>query len=232
MWTELPYELGRLHLLLHTLSIETQDPASRRTPRPDRRQNTESVIPPNARRHWFVAGRRVEERDRLITSSSPGCSAPAAAAGRASCASPRSRKPSSSHGRSGQPSPPRSPFPRPFPLRATPAHDGHAAPSPPPIRRGNSARRKSSTASPPPSPPTHFSAPFLSSSRSLPPGNPSIRYSRKNAPLERRPDTTLRVDAICGGAPTLMCGEWDGRAIRLLAILDGDVWFPLTPQQA
>jgi hypothetical protein len=29
-----------------------------------------------------------------------------------------------------------------------------------------------------------------------------------------------------------MCGEWDGRAIRLLSILDGDVWFPLTPQQA
>ena len=44
-------------------------------------------------------------------------------------------------------------------------------------------------------------------------------------------DAALVVECVCGGRFTPMCGEWDGRSIRLLAMADGDVWFPLTPQQ-
>lgn len=45
-------------------------------------------------------------------------------------------------------------------------------------------------------------------------------------------DLAFRVDCICAGRPAPMSGEWDGRHLRVLAILDGDAWIPLTPQQA
>ena len=70
---ELPLELGRLHLLLHAITrADEHDDATRaelqsliggRSPSNDDAGET-------VEDHWFIAGRRVEERDRLITSAS------------------------------------------------------------------------------------------------------------------------------------------------------------------
>ncbi len=49
-------------------------------------------------------------------------------------------------------------------------------------------------------------------------------------PWQAGNDETLRVEAIAGGAPTLVCGEWDGFAIRLLAVADGQRWATLNPR--
>lgn len=43
----------------------------------------------------------------------------------------------------------------------------------------------------------------------------------------RTAEEPLFVEAICGGHPTLACGEWDGRHLRLLSIRESDRWLPI-----
>jgi hypothetical protein len=42
----------------------------------------------------------------------------------------------------------------------------------------------------------------------------------------------FRVECICSGNFVPVCGEWDGRCLKLLSICDGVVWYPLTPQHS
>jgi hypothetical protein len=232
--TELPLELGRLHLLVHTFSAENPNPALRAEVFAQiGGKSTESAIPAESiEDDWFVAGRRVEERDRLITSSSWLIGTRSGRWARVLRFAPVPQTIVEPWPLGSTVTTALTFSPGLFPLRAIPAHDGHSAMLPPPISRE-----------------THLDAlldrfattlaanPFL---RVLPFIMPLAPVTEshlsdtlgKILPWDATADTALRVDCICGGAPALMCGEWDGRAIRLLTILDGDAWFPLTPQQA
>ena len=234
--TELPFELGRLHLLVQTLThaAEGADPTLRaellaqiggKSTDPEMPQ--ESVDD-----DWFVAGRRVEERDRLITSSTLLLGARSGRWARVLRFAP-------------VPQTIVEPWPfgttvattlafQPglFPLRATAVHDGRVSMRPVPESTETHLEMLLE----------RFAAalaanPFL---RTLPFLMPLVSVAENflldadgnSLPWLATGDIALRVDCICGGTPTLMCGEWDGRFIRLLAILDGDAWFPLTLQQA
>jgi hypothetical protein len=225
--TELPFELGRLHLLVQTLSTETPNPALRAELLAQiGGKSAEPVIPAESLEDdWFIAGRRVEERDRLITSSSWLLGSRSGRWARVLRFAPIPQSIVEPWPLGSTVTTALTFSPGLFPLRATPAHDGHAAIVLPPISRE-----------------THLDA-LLDRFATTLAANPFLRLAPgpqthladthgKTLPWNAAAETALRVDCICGGAPALMCGEWDGRAIRLLAILDGEAWFPLTPQQA
>ena len=55
--------------------------------------------------------------------------------------------------------------------------------------------------------------------------------SGRALPWSAAGDSAFVVECVCGGRFTPMCGEWDGRAVRLLAMADGAAWIPLTSPQ-
>lgn len=234
---ELPLELGRLYLLLQTIThsagITDSGIRAEMLAQIGGKSSQPETPPESVEDEWFVAGRRVEERDRLITSATWMMGIRSGRWARVLRFAP---------------------FPQtvvePWPLgatvkttltfqpgllalRATPVDDGHAAMVAPPFPRDNLMdglldRFAAALAANP----FLRSLPFLMKLSPLEQNHHLADSSGKSLPWHTTTDGALRVDCICGGAPALMCGEWDGRAIRLLAILDGDVWFPLTPQQA
>jgi hypothetical protein len=233
---ELPFEMGRLHLLLKTfLSAE-------RHPEP---LNAELLLQLGGRSatnadstadiiedQWFVAGRSVEERDRLITSSTWILGKNSRRWGRVLRFAPAmqaivdpwplgSEVSASLKFQAGL-----------YPLRGIPDGDGSSKNSRVPAPEENDLQElldrftSALTANP-----------FL---RALPffiPLRPSadtaslVDATHRSLPWHRTDDLAFRVECICAGNPTPVCGEWDGRRLRLLSILDGDAWIPLTPQQ-
>lgn len=72
------------------------------------------------------------------------------------------------------------------------------------------------------------SIPFLSLLRPDPSGTRLVDSNSRMLPWRCHDSEALLVETICAHRHTLMCGEWDGLAIRLLAIADGQQWLGLT----
>lgn len=233
--TALPQELGHLHLLLHTISSSPQDPALRAEilSRIGGKITDPDLPPPESvEDDWFVAGRRIEERDRLLTSSTWLLGTHSGRWARILRFAPVPQTivepwPLGSTVQTTLSFPPGL-----SPMRATSAHDGFARMAAIPQATENLldpllARFAATLAANP----FARSIPFLLPL--APAGMSHLADSAGSAlPWHTTPAQHQLVDAICGGTPTRMCGEWDGRSLRLLAIADGDTWFPLTPQQA
>jgi hypothetical protein len=79
--------------------------------------------------------------------------------------------------------------------------------------------------------PFHHRTPFLCVLR--PASQPALLRDVTGAalPWQTQADETLLAQAVCGGHPTLMCGEWDGRRIRLLAFNDAGHWLAVNHRQ-
>jgi hypothetical protein len=235
--TELPLELGRLYLLLHTISHAAGHPdaavRSEALAQIGGRSGNAGSAAENLDDDWFVAGRRVEERDRLITSATWLLGSRSGRWARVLRFAPVPQTVVEPWPLGSTVKTTLSFQPGLFPMRATPMHDGHAAMTPvpqchEPHIEGLLDRFAAALAANP----FLRSIPFLMPL--FPAATPGYLSDSNNValPWDSTTGGALRVDCICGGAPAVMCGEWDGRAIRLLSILDGDVWFPLTPQQA
>ena len=235
--SELPFELGRFHLLLHVAAqaADHPDPAvrSEALAQIGGRSGASSGAGETIDDDWFVAGRRVEERDRLITSATWLLGKRCGRWARILRFAPVPQTVVEPWPLGSTVKIPLVFQPGLLPTRATPAHDGHAVAMPVPSCRETRLDdlldrfANGLTANP-----LLRSIPFLMPL--LPSAAPGYLADASGMALPWRAaaDLALRVDCICGGTPTAMCGEWDGRMIRLLAIRDGDVWFPLTPQQA
>jgi hypothetical protein len=232
--SELPFELGRLHLLVHALIHMEENP--------DRNlraellnqiggKSTDTEAPHETiEDEWFIAARRVEERDRLITSSTWLLGTRSGRWARILRFAPVPQS-------IAEPWPPGSTVrttltfqPGLFPLRATAADGGHAIVLPPPsCQESNIPALLDRFANALAANPFLRVIPFLMPLAIV--KDNSLADSNGNTlPCRASPETILLVDAICGGKPALTCGEWDGRHIRPLAILDGDFWCLLTPQ--
>lgn len=231
---QLPFELGRLHVLLQAIASADQYDEPTRAElvsqlggrlTPDATANGEIIED-----EWFVAGRKVEERDRLITSSTWILGRNSQRWARILRFAP-------------VPQTIVEPWPLGFtvcselkfqtglhPFRA--AGDGSSewllVPAPCEDDLENLLERFGSTLA---ANPFLRAVPFFIPLR---PGYGSeslVDATGAALPWQATDDLALRVECICGGNATAMCGEWDGRHLRLLAILDGDAWIPLTNQQ-
>lgn len=230
---ELPLEIGRLHLVCHTIAVgDALDPATAAElasvvgVRPDAEPAAGELVEDE----WFVAGRTVTERDRLITSASW-------LFGRKSVRWARLLR--------FAPVPQSVVEPWPlgataravlkfqaglYPQRAAVDFDGGAAfpgiPNPPTESLDDLLDRFARALA---ANPFLRTVPFFIPL--MPAGADQLADPHGRAlPWRMSHDLLLRVDAICGGRPTPACGEWDGRGIRLLSVLDDDTWVPLTPQ--
>ncbi len=233
---ELPFEIARLHLLLKSIqSMDSQDESLK----------AEALLqlggrpPTDAERcvevlndQWFIASRTVTERDHLITSSTWILGLETRRWARVLRFAPVMKAvfepwPLSSIVRvvvkfqAGL-----------YPLRATPESDGHVAISQIAATHENDLEqlleRFSSTLT---ANPFLRNLPFYIPLRPGPDSKTLVDRSGMALPWQLSGDMDFRVECICAGKLTPMCGEWDGRHLRLLSILDGDVWIPLTPQQ-
>jgi hypothetical protein len=233
--TELPFELGRLHLLMRTFSSEPAESDSLRAEILSQlgvRSGSEEEKSDVIEDQWFIAGRTVEERDRLITSSTWIFGEKSRRWGRVLRFTPAmqamvdpwlmgSTVHASLKFQAGL-----------YPLRAIPESDGTVTmsriPEPHELDLESLLVRFSSALA---------ANPFL---RVLPffmPLRPDadlkslVDPTGHALPWRATDDLAFRVECICAGNLTPVCGEWDGRKLRLLSILDGDTWHPLTSQQ-
>jgi len=233
--TELPFELGRLHLILHALeTLDSQDPATQADLRAliGGRSGAGDEAGEALADDWFVAARMTEERDRLVTSSTwmlglksgrwarllrfAPAHLPIAepwAIGTAVRASLKFQFGA-------------------YPLRAAPDSEEPSRPAPvPENHEPDLDTMLDRFAAAVTANPFLRSLPFLIALRPSARDSLLVDTTGRALPWSAKPDTALRVDCICGGQPATMCGEWDGRRLSLLAIRDADAWIPLTPRQ-
>lgn len=229
--TELAFEMGRLFLLCESYR-------RRETLGEEMRAQVEAEVGdgptagevkglPAVTDDWFVAGRQVFERERLVTSMSwlfghqsrrwakvlrfahvPATIAEPWPAG--------STVHVGVHFHPGR-----------GPARALPADDGQVDFEAPPEASDEDfdsllARYASALAANP----FLRRLPFLMEVR--PGASGWLADGRGRAlPWRGKGQDVLRVEAITGGTPTLACGEWDGNGLHLLALADGGRWASL-----
>ena len=233
--TELPFELGRLHLLLHAIeNRDSYEPATHADLRAliGGRAGADDETGEKLEDDWFVAARKTEERDRLITSTSW-------LLGMKSGRWARLLRFAPAHLTISEPwaigSAVRASLkfqPGSYPLRATPEIEASSQPSGiPETHEPDLETLLTRFAKAVSENPFLRSLPFLISLRPSAQGSLLVDATGRALPWSAKSDIALRVDCICGGQPTGMCGEWDGRRIRLLAIRDADTWLSLTPPQ-
>lgn len=231
--TELPYELGRLHLLLHALeNADAYPPNIQADLRAliGGRSSTSEEKGEAVEDDWFVAARKMEERENLLTSTTW-------LFGIRSRRWARVLRFAPAHLTISEPWAVGTAVhgvlqfePGSYPMRANPPVDVPSLPSPIPTchepdldsmldRFANALGEN----------PFLRSVPFLIPLQPSADGTGLMDGTGRALPWLAKRDIVLRVDCICGGQPTLLCGEWDGCRIRLLAICDVDIWFSLTP---
>ncbi len=234
--TELPFELGRLHLLLKTYSsTQAQDDmlsAEMMAQLGVRAGSDEPAKGELVEDEWFIAGRTVEERDRLITSSTWLLGKKTLSWGRLLRFSPvmhvtvdpwplGSTVHASLRFQAGL-----------YPVRASPETDGSATMCGiPPTHESDLETLLVRFSSALTSNPFLRALPFFISLRPGADLRSLVDASDRALPWRATHDLAFRVECICAGNLTPACGEWDGRQLRLLSILDGDTWHPLSPQQ-
>lgn len=230
---ELPLELGRLHLLLQAIAMAEQADDAMRAEMNSQiggRISGDEPATEELEDGWFVAGRRVEERDRLITSSTWLLGKKSGRWARVLRFAP-------------VPQTIAEPWPLGFtvnaalrfqpglhPLRASGEGPADFFPIPEsPENDLDSLLQRFATAL--------AANPFLRVLAFLIPLRPAadsrslVDAAGAALPWQAAGDLALKVECICGGSVTTMCGEWDGRHLRLLAIQDGDSWVSLTARQ-
>ena len=231
--TELPFELGRLHLLLHALEYSDGYPPSTQADlraliggRSSTSGETGEVVEDD----WFVAARKVEELDHLLTSTTWLLGIKSRRWARVLRFAPAHLTISEPwavgtlmHGslqfELGS-----------HPLRATAVIEVPSLPSSTPkSHEADLDLMLDRFANALAGNPFLRSIPFLISLQPSADGTRLMDGNGRALPWLAKRDIVLRVDCICGGQPTLMCGEWDGCRIRLLAICDAGTWIPLTP---
>jgi hypothetical protein len=230
--TELPYELGRLHLLLHSLENADRYPDSTQADMRNMiggRSNTSEQAGEVLEDDWFIAARKVDERENLITSTTWLYG-----------------KNSQRWARILRFSPAHLPLSEPwivgsavrvslqweqgsYPLRATPVTESpsfsssilphHEAGLDDMLERFARAIAAN---------PFLLRLPFLIALQPSADGMHLLDATGHALPWAAKRDIVLRVECISGGHPTLMCGEWDGRSIRLLSLCDAGTWISLT----
>ena len=228
---ELPFELGRLYLLLHAAgNRESLDEVTRAEIDAQLGSRGDEAARLPVEDDWFVATRRVEERDRLITSASW-------LYGKKSHRWARVLRFAPVPQTVAEPWPVGSTVkavlhfhPGLFPLRATPDADGFAT-----LEQIDDAsddglealldRFAAALAASP----FVRALPFLMKLR--PQGNVLADESGRALPWQASDDLALRVECIAGGRAVRMAGEWDGRHLRVFSIADAAAWIPLSPQQ-
>jgi len=72
--------------------------------------------------------------------------------------------------------------------------------------------------------------PFLIPLRPGALANTLVDGSGKTLPWKPGSRTGFRVECICAGTLALMAGEWDGRDLNVLSILDGETWTSLNSE--
>lgn len=233
--TELPLELGRLHLLLHSIQhAADQDDATKAELHAwiGGKSHSSTDAGETIEDRWFVAARKVTERDRLITSSTWLWGTKSHRWARLLRFAPVQQN-------LIEPWPLGSTVhaslkfhPGLLPFRATPENETAYQMDgiPPVIDEGLDFLLDTFVAALTRNPFAR-SMPFLIPLR---PGGDmrclTDSHQRK-LPWTAKDETALVVDCVCGSRFTPMCGEWDGRSIRLLAMADGNSWIPLAPQQ-
>ncbi len=232
---ELPHELGRLYLLLHSITTADQhDEPTRAELRSliGGRSASNGYAGETVEEHWFVAGRRVEERDRLITSSTW-------LTGKNSRRWARVLRFAPVPQTIIEPWPLGSTVhatltfqPGLYPLRAAPDNEGVAQLSGfPGANDDNLETLLEQFASALAANPFLRALPFFMPLRPTGDMRSLADASGRALPWLAAGDSAFVVECVCGGGFTPMCGEWNGRSINLLSIADGDAWVPLTPQQ-
>jgi hypothetical protein len=233
---ELPFELGRLHLLLKTFSSEhlQNDPLrseimSQLGVRAGSETGESGEVVED---QWFVAGRTVQERDHLITSSTWLLGTKSRRWGRVLRFTPVMQAMvdpwllgSTVHAllkfQAGL-----------YPVRAVPESDGIPAMCRiPPTHEAGFESLLGHFSSALASNPFFRAMPFFIPLRPGADLKSLVDIAGHALPWRVADDLAFRVECICAGDLTPICGEWDGRNLRLLSIRDGDTWHPLTPQQ-
>lgn len=230
---ELPLELGRLYLLLQAHARrDTFDEATRAELQAQLggRSTEDESMREAVEDDWFVAGRRVEERDRLITSGTW-------------LYGKRSRRWARLLRFAAVPQTIAEPWPLGatvkatlrfqaglYPLRVMPDGEGFPLMAAVPAcdeetLEGLLDRYAAALAANP----FLRALPFLMRLR---PGGAFLCDAAGRAlPWTASADLALKMECISGGGLVPVCGEWDGRTLRPLAMEDSGVWIPLVPQQ-
>lgn len=228
----LPLELGRLYFLLHCIQHrETFEAPMQAELRHQlgSRGTEDADAATTVADSWLVAGRRTEERERLLTSSTwlLGKTSRQWALVLRFAVLPQTIAEPWPLGGTVQTS-------LAFPLglylqRALPQGDGIIS-MPPPEPAGAEALTEilQRFAAALAVQPFLRSIPFLSLLRPDPSGTRLVDSNSRMLPWRCHDSEALLVETICAHRHTLMCGEWDGLAIRLLAIADGQQWLGLT----
>lgn len=229
---ELPLELGRIFLILQGAGRRQELPEAARAEISallGERGRADGAGRVSVEDEWLVTGRRVEERNRLISSATW-------LFGRKSRRWARAMRFAPVPQTIAEPWPIGSCVsavlefhPGLSPMRATPAADGSV--------RFEAIDDRSDAS---------LDALLLRLSEALA-ANPFLRAlpfllplypvgglladaAGRALPWRAEGDAALRIECVCGGQPTLMAGEWDGRDLQVWSVRDGRAWIPITPQ--
>lgn len=231
--TLLAWELGRLYLLTecHAKRDPLDEPTAAEIAELLGAGPTAEEVRalPTVEDRWFVAGRNVSERDRLLISVSWLLGTTTGRWAKvlrfahlpATLAEPWPLGSTVEVGLSYHPGL--------LPMRVQPAAEGHATfEESPPISDDGFESLLKRYAEGLAANPFLQALPFLIEVRPDRSGQLADRMERA-LPWSAGEGDVLRVEAITGGVTALACGEWDGHALRLLAIDDGGTWFNLVP---
>lgn len=233
--TELPFELGRLHLILHSFeNQESHDSATLAELKSQigGRSGDSMELGEAVEDEWFIAARKISEHDRLLTSTTWLLGAKSRRWAKLLRFAP-------AHQTIAEPWPFGSSVhavmnfqPGLHPLRAAPKAEHLPQQAPfPESHESNLGQLLDRFATALSENPFLRSLPFLIPLHTAESAEFLIDPTGHALPWAAEVDTALRIACICGGRPTPVCGEWDGLKLRPLAIRDGDTWFPLTRLQ-
>lgn len=232
---ELPLELGRLHLLLQTHARRDKlDEVTRAELQAQLggRSTEDDSVRETVEDEWFVAGRRVEERDRLITSSTWLYGARHQRWARLLRFAPVPQTIS-------EPWPLGSTVKAAlkfqaglYPLRVLPDAEGFPLMGAVPGGHEDSLDalldRYAAALS---ANPFLRVLPFLIRLRPSANGTYLCDAAGRALPWTSLRDLRLKMECVSGGELVTVCGEWNGRSLLPLAVEDSGVWIPLASQQ-
>jgi hypothetical protein len=232
---ELPFELGRMYLLLKTFSSGQEQSESLRAEVSQQlgvRMSSDDggEVVNDA---WFVVARTVTERDRLITTSTWMLGETSQRWARVLRFSPTMQAMVDPWSVGSKVQASLTFLPGLYPLRAIAESSGQITPGKMPVVTEcllDSLLVRFAAAL--------TANPFLRVLTFIMPLRPNadlqflVDATGHGLPWSADGDLAFRVECICSGNFVPVCGEWDGRSLKLLSICDGDVWYPLTPQHS
>lgn len=233
--TLLPFELGRLHLLLYSLEDqESLDSSTRAELSSQIGGRSSDVIEEGevVEDEWFVAARRLDERDRLLTSTTWVIGAKTKRWAKLLRFAPAHQTIVEPWAFGSSVKAVLRYYPGLYPMRASSETDNVSTLAyHPQIHENGLEELLSRFANALNQNPFLRTLPFLISLRPSERNGYLVDSQGHALPVSAKDELFFRMDCICGGQTTPICGEWDGRKLRPLAIKDGDTWHPLTRLQ-